>query len=451
MPDDDLQTTDEPRERFIPISRQEIVADLLAAPHWSPEDKQQFEEFCQIFTALYHYKFHAHLEELKRCYTPFNPDSDIVSTHDYSKEEQQQLRDTLNEEMCQLLNNANYEEMTIDELNRAISADSFYGVNVSVDLEDFERLIVYYRGSAIEVKYVRDWKKLFLSQKPIEIPIYKRMFLLMKFKTQQELVQERVGNWLKDKADENQAKAEPVDEEKQAKLTAKLEKKATKQIQYSRQNLPEDLTEDHVFLKLFKNIPRTDLEMLFPNQNVQLKLFDKIKLAVTGGGGTIGGVISVFLKAASANIFMFVGAVFGLVGIIFRQIMSIFTQRTKYMMTLSRNLYFHNLDNNFGVMNYLIDMAEEEEGKEVILAYYFLHTMPEKNHTKEELDREIERYIQHKYGVAIDFEVDDGLRKLREEGVLTEQAGILKVLDLQKASACLDKQWDNFFNPDDGH
>ena len=127
--------------------------------------------------------------------------------------------------------------------------------------------------------------------------------------------------------------------------------------------------------------------------------------------------------------------------------MGIFTQRTKYMMTLSRNLYFHNLDNNFGVMNFLIDMAEEEEGKEAILAYYFLYTQGEKNYTKETLDRKIENYIQEKYGVAIDFEVDDGLRKLREEGILTEHDGVFKVLSLQKASACLDKQWDNFFNP----
>jgi hypothetical protein len=440
------ESTEEPKERFIPISRQEIVNDLLAAPHWSQEEKKQFGEFCQIFEALYHYKFQTNLEELKRCYAPFNPDTDIVTQREYHEDEKQQLRQSLNNEMRQLLNNANYEPLGIEEINQAINAESFYGLNVSVDLEDFEKLIVYYRGSTTTIKYRRDWKKLFLAKKPLEIPIYKRMFMLMKFRTESELVQERAENWLQEK--EKQGEAE-LGEEQKAKLKAKFEKRAQKQIQKSRQNLPEDLTDEHIFLKLFKNIPRTDLEMLFPNQNVRLKIVDKIKLGLTGGGGTLFGIFKMTTTILTLNPFAIIGAFVGFIGIIFRQIMNLFSQRTKYMMTLSRNLYFHNLDNNFGVMNFLIDMAEEEEGKEAILAYYFLLTQPEKNYNQESLDREIEAYIQDKYKVAIDFEVEDGLRKLREEKILTEEPnGILRVLSLKKASACLDKQWDNFFNPE---
>jgi hypothetical protein len=184
---------------------------------------------------------------------------------------------------------------------------------------------------------------------------------------------------------------------------------------------------------------------------VRLKLFDKIKLAITGGGGTIFGIFTTIGKvvAAATNPILLIGAFVGLIGIIVRQIMNIFNQRTKYMMTLSRNLYFHNLDNNFGVMNYLIDMAEEEEGKEAILAYYFLYSQSDKDYTKEDLDREIESYLREKYGADIDFEVEDGVRKLREDGILTEQeGGVLKVLDLHDTSVILDQQWDNFFNPD---
>ncbi|HDN27007.1 MAG TPA: hypothetical protein ENG03_07925, partial [Thioploca sp.] len=152
-PTPEAPTPEEPLERFIPIGRQGIVADLLAAPHWSAEDKKQFEEFCQIFTALYHYKFQVHLEELKRCYTPFNPDTDIVTQREYSKEEKQQLSGSLVEEMRRLINNANYEELTNEALDDAMNTESFYGVSVAVDLEDFEKLIVYYRGSRTQVKH----------------------------------------------------------------------------------------------------------------------------------------------------------------------------------------------------------------------------------------------------------------------------------------------------------
>ena len=422
MPEESPQT--ETRERFIPIGKQEIIADLLAAPHWISKEKKQFGDFCTIFGALYHYKFHSHLEELKRCYTPFNPDNDVLTHSPPSVEEKEELTHTLDSEMRLLLNNANYEEMTIEAVNEAMNEKSYYGLNVYVDLDDFEKMTVYYRGSDIQVEYKRTWYSLFLLKKPIEIPIYKRLFLLLKLKSEEQRLKELLA------------------------VNGNNEKQAKKQNDNSRQNMPEDVSENQVFLKLFKNLPRTDLEMLFPNMQVRLKLFDKIRLAVTGGGGTIFGIFSAAGKIAMAatNPLAIIGAIFGFIGIIVRQIMSLFTQRTKYMMTLSRNLYFHNLDNNFGVINYLIDMAEEEEGKEAILAYYFLYNS-DKDYTKDSLDRAIEDYIKEKYDLSIDFEVDDGIRKLRDEGILIEkEGGILKVLSLHDAEACLDKQWDNFFD-----
>jgi len=428
MPDNTQIIHDPNKKRFIPVSKQEIVADLLADSNWNDNEKKLFNDFCQIFAALYHYKFHCHLEELKRCYTAFNPDSDIVSKHEYSSEQLQENEAILVKDMRELLNNANYEALEIDDINLALSSESYSGLNVSVDLDDFEQLIVYYRGLATKIEQKRHWTSLYLRKKTFEVPIYKRMFMLLKLKSEAKRIQELVT-----------AKGE------------KFEKKVKKQVYKSRKSLPADLNEQHIFLKLFKNIPRSDLEMLFPNRNVKLRLFDKIRLAITGGTGTIIGIISTAGKIATITLLSptaIIGAFVGLLGIIFRQIMNIFTQRNKYMMVLSQNLYFHNLDNNSGVMSYLIDNAEDEEGKEVILAYYFLHNNPDKNLTQTELDNIVEQYIKDKYGVTIDFEVDDGVKKLRNEGILLEQAdGVLKVLDLQKSCERIDEEWDNFFTP----
>jgi hypothetical protein len=429
------QITEYDKERFIPIGKQEIVADLLAAPHWNAEEQQQFCEFCQIFAALYHYKFHSHLEEMKRCYSPFDPDTDIVTQSEFSDEEEQKRHNILIDEMRQLLNHANYEELTVDDINKAMNADSYYGVSVSVDLRDFVEMITYYRGASTKVEYKRTWRSLFFSKERFEIPIYKRLFLLIKFKAEDKRFQEFLDE-------------QELDKDEMGDFQMKVRKTLWK----SKQNMPQGVTDEHAFIKLFKNMPRSDLAMLFPNQRVRFRLFDKIKLAVTGGGGTIFGIFTTITKVAVAvNPITILLAFGGLIGIIIRQIMGIFTERNKYMMVLSRNLYFHNMNNNVGVINYLIDMAEEEEGKEAILAYYFLHTLRDKNYTLEALDREIENYIQDKYGLAIDFEVDDGVRKLRDEGILIEQeGGILKVLDLHKTCVRLDKKWDDFFNPDDG-
>ncbi len=411
-------------KRFIPVSKQTIIMDLLNAPHWSEDERKLFDIFCAIFSALYHFKFHYHFETLKYCYMPFNPDADVILTQQHSDTKKQELHATFIQELENLLNNANYEKLTKTDVNSALEEESPYGVSVSVDLDDYADMILYYRGTATKVDYQRDWKWLFLKKKELKVPIYQRLLVLLRFKQEDERVKELLS--------------------KDEKLT---EKKARKQVKNSRATLPASLTGDMIFLKLFKNIPRCDIEMLFPNQHVRLKLFDKIKLAVTGGGGTIGGIfITVTKVAAAANPFALIGAFVGLIGVIFRQIMSIFQHRTKYMMVLSQSLYFHNLDNNQGVISYLIDTAEEEECKEAILAYYFLAT--HKNYTQEALDKAIEKYVSDKYQVGIDFEVEDGLQKLHNEGLLTKHAdGSLQVLKLQEACECLDKQWDEFFQP----
>jgi len=411
-------------KRFIPVSKQTIIMDLLNAPHWNEDERKLFDIFCAIFSALYHFKFHENLETLKYCYMPFNPDADVILTQQHSETRKQELRSTFIQELENLLNNANYEKLSETDINSALEEESPYGVSVSVDLEDYADMILYYRGTATKVDYQRDWKWLFLKKKELRVPIYQRLLVVLRFKQEEERVKELLS--------------------KNEKLT---EKKARKQVKNSRATLPASLTGDMIFLKLFKNIPRHDIEMLFPNQHVRLKLFDKIKLAVTGGGGTIGSIFITITKvAAAANPFALVGAFIGLIGVIFRQIMSIFQHRTKYMMVLSQSLYFHNLDNNQGVISYLIDMAEDEECKEAILAYYFLATR--KNYTQEVLDRAIEKYVSDKYQVGIDFEVEDGLQKLHNEGLLTKHSdGTLQVLGLQKACECLDKQWDGFFQP----
>ena len=424
---DDIQIIhDSKKKRFIPISKQEIIADLLTDSTWNDTEKKLFSDFCQIFAALYHYKFHSHLEELKRCYTPFNPDNDIISKHEYSAEQKQEQETTLTKEMIELLNSANYEILEIDDINEAMAAESYSGLNVSVDLDDFEQLLVYYRGLATKVEQKRHWKNLFLFKKTFETPVYKRMFMLLKLKSETKRVQDIVA-----------VKGE------------QFEKQVKKQVHKSRSSLPLDINEQQIFLKLFKNIPRSDLEMLFPNRNIRLKMFDKIRLAVTGGAGTIIGIISTVGKIVTTfGIMTIIGAIVGLIGIIFKQIMNIFNQRNKYTMVLSQNLYFHNLDNNFGAISHLIDTAEEEEGKEVILAYYFLYHNPDKDFTQKDLDNEVEKYLKDQYGVSIDFEIDDGVKKLRDEGILIEQDdGILKVLDLQKSCERIDEEWDNFFRP----
>jgi hypothetical protein len=418
-----MHTATDPLERFIPISREEIQNDLLQLPLKNIEEQSLFNDFCQLIVALYHFNFHRLAEQLKQHYQPFNPDTDIISKQTFSPSQLQHKQQQFIELVSKLLNHANYEQFSKPTLEAAI-ADGVgeHGLSVTVDLDDYEAMLAFYRGSVTQILEKRTWKTLFLWKQRCEIPIYKRVIAVLKFKPIEHRVKELIAQ-------------------------GQTEAQARRWVRKSRANLPDEIVDNHIFLKLFKNVPRLDIEVLFPNQQVRLKLFDKIRLAVTGGGGTIGGIVATVTKlAVTLNPMAIAVAFAGLAAIIARQVMGFFNLHTKYLMQLSRNLYFHNLDNNLGVVGHLVDAAEEEECKEAILAYYFLHTQCDQYFTQVQLDQTIENYLREKYGIAIDFEVADGVRKLRELGLLVAQTdGRLQVVDLAQACELLDTQWDNFF------
>ena len=61
------------------------------------------------------------------------------------------------------------------------------------------------------------------------------------------------------------------------------------------------VSSDYVYIKLFKNMPRSDVEMIFPNTKVRFRLFDKIKFGVTAGSGLGMGVFGTASKIAIAS------------------------------------------------------------------------------------------------------------------------------------------------------
>lgn len=390
-------------ERFIPVTVEDLLDDISTSDKLKAEDAKLFKKICEMFVAIYHAQYHRHILKLKRAYNAFSPDCDTVTPRSVNKSNKKSRLETLVKELTYILDRANFEALSIDDINKAINQISPYGVQVSVDLNEFDEIALFYRGQGIRKFTRRKWKTLFITKEIIEVPLYRRLFVLLK----------------------------PAQQE------GKL-------------NTPVILNSNNVYLKLFKNIPHFDLEMLFPNTKVKMTLFDKVKLSITGGGGTIGGLLTAFGKFSVAvakgpvAIVIVVGV---LLGVIWRQIAKIFTHRTKYMAELTKNLYFYNLNNNMGAISQIVDMAEGEEFKEAILAYYFLFLNKDKNFKQEKLDKTIEAFIEQEYGVSIDFEITDGLQKLESCQLLNrDSSGNLSVVGLKEALKMLNQVWDDMYS-----
>jgi hypothetical protein len=109
------------------------------------------------------------------------------------------------------------------------------------------------------------------------------------------------------------------------------------------------------------------------------------------------------------------------------------------------NVYFKNVNNDSGVFDTLIGTAEEQEVKEVILAYHAMLAYGPVAH-EGELDRRIENWLKNSFGVEIDFEVADALEKLEGLGFLTQRDQKMTVIPLEEALTRLDMLWDRLYD-----
>jgi hypothetical protein len=293
-----------------------------------------------------------------------------------------------------------------------------------VDFGAFEECLVYYRGASMRRDERRSLKK-FLRKEEFDVPIFQRLFLLFKLKPFEARVREVMA-------------AERVDRKEAERIVRRL-----------RALLPAQVKEDNVYLKLFKNIPRTDIEMVFPNTTVRFRLKDKIKLGVTAGGGLGMGVVGAAgkLALAASNPIAAAGALFGLGTIAFRQAMNFVNQKQRYLVVMAQNLYFHSMADNRGVIIKLADRAAEEDVKEEVLLYTVLAKERALRADLPAIDAAVEQYLQRTFGVHVDFDLEDALGRLMADGLVVEDAdGVLATLPPREAARHLDSKWDAFLD-----
>ena len=107
------------RESFIPYHRKELIELCLMDSDFSEAKKQQFRDFCEILTAYYHFKFHRLSEKLKANFRFFNDDSQSFSSPINNSELIHQNKIELLQHFRELLEQANYTEVTQNNLEKA--------------------------------------------------------------------------------------------------------------------------------------------------------------------------------------------------------------------------------------------------------------------------------------------------------------------------------------------
>lgn len=408
------------REKFLPITRSAVLDRVTAADQWPEGECAKARRFLRYLDYWRRHSYAMKLIDLELAYEPFSPDSDLMQTRTFSAQERRALQSRLVEKMCSLLEQANFTRIDPADFHIILTKDSHYGLDLHVDVKAFEEIAIFYRGAVNNVHRRRDLRKVYLGWKEVKVPVFQRLFILFKLKPFDKRVQEVMQE-------------QKVDRKEAERIVRRL-----------RGMLPPSLNEDCVYMKLFKNMPRSDVEMIFPNTRVRFRMFDKIKFGVTAGSGLgMGAVGTVSKIAVASNPYTLAMALLGLGGVAARQASNFINQRNRYMVVMARNLYFHSMADNRGVMTLLADRAAEEDIKEEMLLYGALARRQRRVDELKEVDREIEKYLADAFGIDADFDLEDALGRLKEDGIVSENAdGTLNVLRPAEAAAQIDRLWD---------
>lgn len=414
-----------PALRFVPYRKHDVIEMCLADQALAPEQQADFRQLCHMLGSIFHFEFHQVLEALKASYAPLDPDAD---TRRYPPDDQPdnhatppQARAELVELLGGLLEKANYERISQADLNQALHEASLFKIRLQVDFDDFAEVLLFCRGESLRTETLKTWFG--LGRREITFTNYDRVVVYLRFR------------------DDYQA---------------------------GKGFMPA-CKPGATVLKLFQNVPKADLEMLFPNTQVRMRTVDKLMIgvpaAISGGivvttklgaslvllGSLIGfwiGLESQPVELNQATLVALLAGLGTLGGYLWKQFSNFKNRKLQFMQTLTQNLYFKNLDNNAGVFHRLTDDAEEEENKEAILAYYFLLTHPQ-GLSQHALDQHIERWFREKWACTLNFEIDDALQKLLALGLVQEGQGTLTAIPLQDAIRKLDQRWDDYFIPEE--
>lgn len=389
------------REHFIPIRVADLVDYLcdesgpVVGQKLTPDEKTAFREFARAVGGRVHAIYQGELRTLKDAYAPFDPDADPKPLKKLSDAERGVCLERLFDTFVHLMSRANYTRLSPDDLRKTMEGASDWGVDMSVAWDAFDKLEVFYRSKGVGKRTLRSWKK-FWRKEERSVQTFRRVVVVLKQKPH-------------------------------------------------RRHDP-DTDFNNVFLKLFKDIPTMDVEMLLPATRIKMPKLERFKL----GGSATSSIGFVGWKLSSLSLSGFTGALLAgsfwtiyaplalVLGYGYKTWYSFQVTKQTYTLQLTQSLYYQNLDNNAGVMYRLLDDAEEQETRETLLAYFYLWRYAgDRGWTAEELDDYVELDLEKRLDVKVDFEIRDALLKLEHVGIASATDGRYRALPLAEATAKL--------------
>ena len=399
------------REHFIPVRVSDLIEYLAneagpsAGQRLTPDEQARFRRFARSVTLHIHAIYHNELRQLEDSYGSFDPDADPKPLRALDAAAKAAAQAKLFATFCHLMERANYTRLSRDEVERVMAGASDWGVDMDVPWDAFSQVEVFIRGRGVSKRFRRNWRNRFRVEE-VKVPTFHRVAVIFR---QQPLV--RLG---------------------------------------------KEADTDSIFLKLFKDIPQMDIEMLLPGGRVKMPWLDRLKLggSLSSTVGYVGWKLSSF-NLGTLGAALFTGGTAALLALYtpvalvlgygYKTWYSFQVSKQTYSLQLTQSLYYQNLDNNAGVMYRLLDEAEEQECRETLLSYFYLWRYAgDRGWTAAELDDYVELDLERRLNIEVDFEIEDAPAKLERAGIVTKAGDRYRAVPLETAQDTLDQLWQQY-------
>ena len=390
-------------EPFIPIHIAPLIEYLVGRNELNESNRKQFRQFCRGVDSIHRDRTNSYQRRFAAAYTSLDPDNDCRDPFAHRQHRNDDLADTTSRvehdaaelsaaaspadttidqtaadqviQLCrEVLTLAGYQPLDRQQIEQCAGIASQFGVPLHVDFDLFERLEAFSRGDIMGTRMRRRLRRLYRREQ-VDVPIYQRVVVIFQLARD-----EQSGEYL---------------------------------------------SSSMLHLRMFKNIPKQDLDMLMPGTRVRIGGLDRAKFILPSLGGFL---LSIRRIAQYAVLFAFIALTKSLlmilnvviiavliVAYLAKSVMSYFQTKKHYQLNLTQNLYFQKLDCNAGVAYRLIRQAERQSLVEVIIAYYgiLISAAPV---SERKLRRRCERVVREAIDVEVEFQVERALTALHAQG-----------------------------------
>jgi len=301
-----------------------------------------------------------------------------------------------------VLVDAGYTELPREVLEDAIGQCSHWGVPLDVDLDLFDAISVYARGDVVGRRAKRRWQT-YYKRVVYDVPLYQRVVVMFKL---------RPGS------------------------------------------CADELDDRMLHLRMFKNIPKNDIDMLLPGTRVRFSWVDYLRNFVPSLGGmglTLVKLLRLLLFLAAITVSIAIAFVWLCVAMLSyagRSLRNHWHAKNLHMLNLTRSLYHQKLDSNAGVACRLLKEAESQRYREILLAYCLL-LEAESPLSIDQLASRVRRYVKEWIDVEVAFRAQEAVQLLDAWGIVRRDEDLrLSVAAPDEALRQLSAHWQASFEAD---